>query len=248
MKYLISVLAFFSSFVAASSQPIDVTVGVSDGFPVYYYDPASQSFRGPMIDSFRAICNEAELNCVFRSLPKKRVEQELISGSLHFGSVINSASQLKMLENRVHFTEFNVPAKLGMYSTLPEDQIPTELESYYGESIICVFGWSLSILPGVWEAEKQEKLTVFPSATIESATKMLLLGRAKFLYANKQKMDVFLSDSDNVHFKQFKTFNQTFSLSKSAPNFEEIKTRVEQAISRLLSDGTIDRTTGLLMK
>ncbi|WP_295893864.1 ABC transporter substrate-binding protein [uncultured Vibrio sp.] len=247
MKIIVSTLLFLTGFVNASSNDqLDVIVGVSDGYPIYYYNADTQSFQGPMIDTFRVICAEAEINCTFRALPKKRIEKELISGTIHFGSVINSDSQMKQLEGSVYYTQFNIPASIGIYSTLPEEQIPTQLEDYYGESIICVLGWTLSIFPGVWEAEQQEKVRVYQSSSIEAATQMLLTGRSKFLYSNKEKMDVFFTEQDAVHFKQFRSYNQTFALSKTSKNFEAIKKRVDKAISTLIDKGSIDNKTGRL--
>lgn len=247
MKYMLLVLTLASSYLNASSKVIDVTVGLSDGFPVYYYDKTNSEFRGPMVESFRAICKEANLNCEFKLAPKKRIESNLVTGKMNFGSVINSKTQAKLLKGNVYFTEFNVPANLGIYSSLPESQIPTDLKSYYGENIICVRGWSLSVLPDVWEAEKEGKLKIYQPTTIKSATKMLLEDRAKFLYANKQKMDVYIKDTDKVYFKAFKSLNQTFGLSKKSKDFEEVKRRVDKAIATLIGNGTIDKKTGKLI-
>ncbi|CAH0539833.1 substrate-binding periplasmic protein [Vibrio marisflavi] len=248
MKYFVLWLIAYSTTVYASQKTIDVTVNLSDGFPVYYYDKTSKEFLGPMVDSFKAICKEANLNCKFKSVPKKRIEADLVSGKINFGSVINSKTQQKLLKGSVYFTEYNMPANLGMYSSLPEGQIPTDLKSYFGKEIICVRGWSLSILPGVWEAEKEGKLKIYKPTTIKSATKMLLEGRAEFLYANKQKMDVFITPEDKVYFKEFKSLNQTFGLSKNSENYKEIKARVDKAISNLFSNGMIDKKTGRLLK
>lgn len=247
MKIYLFLFIFTIKLVHASPHHgHDVVVGVSPGYPVYYYDAASQSFRGSMVDSFRAICKEAGLNCIFRSLPKKRIEKELVHGSIHLGSVINTASQMAVLEENVYFTQFNIPARVGMYSTLPLDQIPTELEGYYGKGIICVRGWTLSILPGIWEAEKHNKLNISQTTSIEAATKMLLAGRAPFLYSNKDKMDVFFSEDDEVYFKPFRSFNQTFAISKAADNYEAIKSKLDGAISRLIENGVLNPDTGKL--
>ncbi|MGY3571580.1 hypothetical protein [Vibrio paucivorans] len=248
MKLIALVLFIVSGYVHAESKRIDVIVGVSDGFPVYYFDKQEQVFKGPMIESFEAICREANFNCIFRALPKKRIETELIEGSIHFGTVINSASQAALLKEMVYFTEFNVPASLGIYSTLPSGEIPEDLEAYYGESIICVLGWSLSVLPGIWEAEKVEHVTIFKPSTIDAAVRMLKLNRSKFLYANKQKMDVYITEQDGLHYKEFKSLNQTFGLSLASPQYQQIKQKVDTAISTLLIRGVIDPVTGHLAK
>ena len=244
MKLLFLALATYG--VQAIAKPIDVIVGVNDGYPVYYYDSKSKKALGPMVESFKAICREANLNCTFRSLPKKRLENELIKGNIHFGSVINSPAQVKLLKNSVIFTSFNMPASIGIYSTLPVDKISDKTEDYYGKSIICVLGWSLSVLPSVWEAKKQGKIKIYQPTTIESAVKMLVQGRAPFLYANKPKMDVYLDEGDKVYFREFKPLNQTFALSKNASNFDEIKTKTEKAIMALIEAGKMDKKTGKL--
>lgn len=232
--------------VQTIASPIDVIVGVNDGYPVYYYDSKSKKTLGPMVESFKAICKQADLNCTFRSLPKKRLEKELINGSIHFGSVINSPTQVKLLKNSVIFTSFNMPASLGIYSTLPLEKIPEKTEGYYGKSIICVLGWSLSVLPDVWEAKKEGKIKIYQPTTIESSVKMLVQGRAPFLYANKPKMDVYLNEGDKVYFKEFKSLNQTFALSKNSNNFNEIRTKIEKAIGVLIASGKMDKKTGKL--
>ncbi len=244
MKFWVFLYYFLSLGVNASNDRLDVIVGVSDGFPVYYFDQASQRFQGEMVESFQAICEEANLNCIYRSLPKKRVEKQLLHGTIHFGSVIDSAEQIETLKDSIYLTRFRIPTSMGVYSTLPQAQIPTQLEGYYGESIICVLGWSLSALPGVWEAEKEKILEIFPAPSIEAASKMLLQGRAKFLYSNKQKMDVFLDGEEGVYYKPFRTINQTFALSKTASYYETLRHRVEYAIESLVASGHLDPETG----
>ncbi|WP_108651285.1 ABC transporter substrate-binding protein [Dongshaea marina] len=246
MKYNILFLLIVTSYVNAKLTPIDVNVGVTDGFPIYYYDSTSKTAHGPMVDSFKAICEHATLNCSFHPLPKKRLENGLIYGTIHFGSVVNSPVQKKILRNRAYFTQFNMPAKIGIYSTLPESQIPIDTKGFYGKSIIAVLGWSLAVLPGVWQAETEGKLTIYKPKTIESAVNMLLKHRSPFLYANKAKMDMFLSDSDQVYFKEINYVNQTFALSKSSNNYDEIKNRVDAAIAILFSSGKIDKESGML--
>lgn len=244
MKFLFVALALYS--VQSISKPIDVIVGVNDGYPVYYYDAKSRKALGPMVESFKAICKQAGLNCIFKSLPKKRLEKELIDGNIHFGSVINSPAQVKLLKNSVTFTTFNMPASLGIYSTLPVGQISAKTEDYYGKPIICVLGWSLSVLPGVWDAEKEGKIKIYKPTTIKSAVQMLVQGRAHYLYANKPKMDVYLNKDDKVYFREFKSLNQTFALSKHSHNAGEIKEKVDQAVDALFASGKIDRRTGKL--
>ncbi|MCL9780847.1 transporter substrate-binding domain-containing protein [Vibrio sp. S4M6] len=238
------------AFSHESKPVIDVTVALSDGYPVYYYDEDSKQFKGPMVESFRRVCEEASLYCEFRHVPKKRLAHQLITGEIEFGSVINSTNQQKLLKNTVYFTKFNVPASLGMYSTLPTKDIPEDLSGYYGKSIICVRGWSLSILPGVWEAADKKELNIYSTASIKGATDMLLQGRAQFLYANKQKMDIFLAESEKnkvVFFKHFKSLNQTFGLSKKVKNFQELQSRIDLAVETLITQKRLDPNTGLLI-
>ncbi|MGF1740568.1 transporter substrate-binding domain-containing protein [Vibrio profundum] len=250
MKYLTGPFLLCTFSALADGTVPTVSVAVTDGFPIYYYDDNSQTFKGPMIDSFRMICREAKFNCEFKRLPKKRLEQDFISGKIDVGSVINSETQAKLLKGTAYFSTFTMPSSAGIYSTLPKDQIPNSLAGYYGQSIISVRGWSLSILPGIWEAEKAGKLTIYTPTGIESAVRMLLQDRAKFLYANKEKMDVYFNQITNrpkVYYKAFKIIDQTFALSRESKQFDVIKPRLDVAIRALIDNKRLDPKTGLIV-
>lgn len=189
------VLLVLISTIATAKDDDVITIG-SFPFPPLLHLSEDGSFSGTMGETVKRLCAEAKLNCQFRVAPLSRTYNELRNGKIDALITLD----LDQFEECCIRSQWRSPWSAGLFSFLPELDIPTDAQSMLGKSLIVVSGMRspYGFLPKLdqWSEDKRINLSV--GWDITTATKMFVRHRAEFLwggedfkwYINKHKPGV----------------------------------------------------------
>ncbi len=227
----------------ASSEPTEidreyqlvVNFAVFD-YPPLYHATENGGFSGILGETFKALCNRANLDCHFHMLPVSRAYKSLLVGH---NQVLISGKHPKF-EKCCTATQWSYPWTSGIFSKRPLAEIPTHREELIGKSLIVLRGW---IAPYVFEPSLDamasgKQVTLYKAASNYSAIRMLQSDRAQFLYGATEFRWYFdkMGLNEVINFQQIRTMPLVLWVSTERV---DILRRLDYAFRALKEEGIL---------
>ncbi|MCP4275285.1 MAG: hypothetical protein GY779_02900, partial [Gammaproteobacteria bacterium] len=188
----------------SSDYPLEVNFAVFD-YPPLYHATKDGGFSGILGETFKALCDRANLTCHFHMLPVSRAYKSLLVGH---NQILISGKHPKF-EKCCTATQWSYPWTSGIFSKRPLAEIPTHGEELIGKSLIVLRGW---IAPYVFEPSLDamasgKQVALYKAASNYSAIRMLQSDRAQFLYGATEFRWYFdkMGLNEVINFQQIRT-------------------------------------------
>ena len=232
---------YISINASAESTLDNISVHITAfDFPPVSHIGVNGRISGKGLETVRALCIEAKLDCIFEIRPTARAYYSIENGTTD----ILMTANLPQFKNCCLFADWDYDFSFGILSYETMNDIPENSTSLLGKNMIIIRQWQTPYLvfPDLDKLVSENKVLVSQSNSIYSAIKMHQRKRAPFLWGS-DKFDWYYSKMgipmEDLNYKELTSSTSGLWVSKQHPRHKEIKLRLDKANKALRSSGSI---------
>jgi ABC-type amino acid transport substrate-binding protein len=169
--------------ISAENRPTMVRVDFAAyEYPPLYHTSVEGNFSGTLGETIKEMCQEGGLDCRAQMYPIARAYDLVLSGSAD----MTISGKHPRFDDCCVATEWSYPWSAGLFSALPESEVPKTESEMLGRSLIVVRGWRspYRFMPNFDQLVADKKITVYYPDSNFGAIQMLNNGRADLLWGS----------------------------------------------------------------